>query len=572
MITRLNRQFFRLHYPYTDPIERHRAGVLFAMNWIILIGLALWLTITAALPFAASIVEAQPIFKNVPLVALVLHIVIYRIIQSGRLRLAALIFTGAILMSVIGLTIFLDLDQPTLNGTTMTALLLPLVAAGLLLKRPGAIFIAAVLGLFIFLGALGQSQNHRPIRLVPAETVASDAVFLAAVAIVMFAFVTLFSSRVQQTAEEALASIRHRQLAGELGIELGRSLLTQSAILARALNMLRDQFGYSFAQVYRLGDDQNHLVRAMTTGISQYEITGRERLNLAEVSALTECARSRKPVMVAAGAPGSAHLRATSHYALAVPVQHAGSLFGVLDIQTTADRPFSANQIESAGLFAETLGTALANSQQMADLQRQLAQQENITNRLQEQLVELQRREQRRVGDAWGTYLQERGAVALGFDLKAQGSPLVPAQDLPDDLRRTLERGVPYIEERGNERIIHVPITFRNQTLGAMAFTVPAQQELSSRQIEMARVVSERLALALENMRLFEQSQAQAQRELKAGQITGQLIGAKDVSALLNLAAEQFNEALGAVHTRIYLQPELLAEPAVAPGREETAS
>jgi GAF domain-containing protein len=72
--------------------------------------------------------------------------------------------------------------------------------------------------------------------------------------------------------------------------------------------------------------------------------------------------------------------------------------------------------------------------------------------------------------------------------------------------------------------------------------------------------VAERLALALENTRLFEQTQAQAQRERKANEIASVLIGATDVRLVLNLAAENFKDALGAVNTHIYIQPDLLAE------------
>ncbi|MBC6937784.1 MAG: GAF domain-containing protein [Chloroflexi bacterium] len=573
MITRLAglfRQIFSIHYPYTNPIERHWASVMFAMNWATVSGVVLWLLATATLPFAAEIAEARPALATIPLLALGVHAAIYWAIQNGRARLAAAAFTGVMLANVVALTIFLDPQQPTISGTTLTALVIPVVAAGLLLKRPGIVILAAAVGA-VLLGALGQSQITRPIRLVPAQTVAADVVFLVSIVVVVFAFGSIFSGKMRQVAEEALADIRQRQWTVELGIELGKTPLAESAILARAMIVLRDQFKYSYAQVYRLDEDRNHLFRAMTTSMSRYEIAGRDRLNLAAVSALAECARTRQPVLVASGAAGSGHLRATSRFGLAVPIQHAGSLLGVLDIQTDTDTPFSANQIETAGLFAGMLGTTLANAHLLEDLQRQLAHQETTAARLQEQLVELQRREQHRVGDTWGAYLQERGAAALGFDFQAEEGTPVPARDLPDDLRRTLEQGAPYIEERGDERIIHVPITFRNQTLGAMAFTLPANQELTSRQLEMAQVVSERLALALENMRLFEQSQSQAQREYKAGRLTSQLIGAKDVSALLDLAAEQFNEALGAVHTRIYLQPDLLAEPAAAPGREEPA-
>jgi GAF domain-containing protein len=77
----------------------------------------------------------------------------------------------------------------------------------------------------------------------------------------------------------------------------------------------------------------------------------------------------------------------------------------------------------------------------------------------------------------------------------------------------------------------------------------------------VATTVAERLALALENTRLFEQSQSQALRERKASEVATALIGATDVRVVLNMAAEQFKDALGAVNTRIYIQPETLMEP-----------
>ncbi len=138
---------------------------------------------------------------------------------------------------------------------------------------------------------------------------------------------------------------------------------------------------------------------------------------------------------------------------------------------------------------------------------------------------------------------------------------LIPADDLPDTLHNTLASSTLQVETVNDERIINVPIVFRDQTLGAMSFAIPKDQELSERQVEMARIVAERLALALENTRLFEQSQAQALRERKASEINSVLIGATDVRSVLSLAAENFNEALGAIHTRIYIQPESLAEP-----------
>ena len=84
--------------------------------------------------------------------------------------------------------------------------------------------------------------------------------------------------------------------------------------------------------------------------------------------------------------------------------------------------------------------------------------------------------------------------------------------------------------------------------------------------MDTVRAVAERLALALENVRLIEQSQAQATRERRASEVSNLLIGQQDVNAVLKLAAERFNEALGAVYTHIYL------EPAASPAPDEEAA
>jgi GAF domain-containing protein len=199
-------------------------------------------------------------------------------------------------------------------------------------------------------------------------------------------------------------------------------------------------------------------------------------------------------------------------------------------------------------------------------LQRSLREQSGFNNRLQTQITEYQQRERRSVSGAWGSYLEGRGQTAIGYNIERdnQATPIA-ATDLPESLHTTLASGTLQVEIRGDEQVINVPITFRDQTLGAMSFAVPKDQPISDRQIEMAQIVSQRLALALENTRLFEQSQAQAIRERKASEINTALIGATDVRAVLDLAAESFNEALGAIHTRIYIQPGMLSEPLAEP-------
>jgi GAF domain-containing protein len=245
-------------------------------------------------------------------------------------------------------------------------------------------------------------------------------------------------------------------------------------------------------------------------------------------------------------------------------------MLGVLDVQSAGQTAFSQNELQALQLLAEQVSTALLHARTVNDLQRTLNEQVNVNNRLQNQVADYTQRERRGVTTTWNQYLEGRGKTIIGYNIEPDNTTTpVPANDVPETLQATLQSGQLHVESVGEEQIVNVPITFRDQTLGAMSFAVPKGQQLSERQVEMARIVAERLALALENTRLFEQSQAQALRERKASEVSGLLIGATDVYSVLNLAAQNFNEALGAIHTRIYIQPGVFAEPLAESQEEE---
>lgn len=571
MITRALEQLFSVQYVYASPVDRHRAGVMLWSNWLVMLTTIAWLLVRPV----PALVQEQPV-NSLLLLALILSLVssifVYLEIQRGRLNRAALLFVAGLLVIGLALTVFANPEQPRISGMTIMLLAIPAVAAGLLLERPAAVLVMVILGVALLLGAAGQSQLTTAVRLIPAEMLAVDLPVVIASLVILLAASVLFVSEIRRIAEAAVKNLQQRQWLSEFGTDIGQTILTEHEILARALTVLHERFQYDFAQVFRYDDEQNQLVRTLSTGMGQQEAANRGGYSLTEMNAISESARLKQPVTAYEGSSGGGYLRPSSHYGLAVPLLHKTNLLGVLDIQLGDSPPLTPTEIETLELFARTVANGVVNAQIIEDLQRHEQEQEAVTNHLQGQLAEYLSREQRSVSSAWSSYLQGRGKTAIGFDITpGQQITPIPAHDLPDDLRRTLEQGSLHIETRGDEKIVHVPIRFRDQTLGAMAFRIPADQEVSNHQVEMAQVVSERLAIALENMRLFEQSQAQAMREQKAGQITSQLIGAKDVNALLDLAAESFNEVLGAVHTRIYLQPDLLAEPLAETQREDAA-
>ena len=132
---------------------------------------------------------------------------------------------------------------------------------------------------------------------------------------------------------------------------------------------------------------------------------------------------------------------------------------------------------------------------------------------------------------------------------------LYPLKSESEALALTVDDGQPRLEQRDDASILCVPIRLRNQTLGAVEFRRSGSTGWTSAALELAQVVAERLALSLENARLFEQAQTTAQREQLVGQITSQLQTTTDLQSLLTLAAARFQDALGASHTRVRLGP-----------------
>jgi GAF domain-containing protein len=568
MINRIRRNLFSVRHIYLNPIDRQRAVILLVVNWTLVLAAVAWLLI-GVLPrlLREQVVDGLTITSSALIFGL--SLIIFRFIQTGRLRNAVWLFVLMLTASILQLALFWSPVGPTVSGAFVIVIAIPMVAAGVLLNRRGMAIIAFILiGSMVF-AAINQGQVTTTISFIPAESALIDGPIVIISLLLILAFLIIFTGNLERIANQSLSDIQQRQWITEFGIELG-NVNDEGQVLGRALNVVRDRFQYIFAQFYLL-DSEGHLNRTMRYGAPQPEAITRENSNLSEANVIYEVVR-KQTVQIASGDDPVArrsHLLSSANYSVAVPIKRNDQMLGVLDVQSAGQTAFSQTEIQALMLLAEQVSTALLHARTVNELQRTVNEQAAANTRLQGQVAEYTQRERRGVSTTWNQYLQGRGRAIIGYNIEADNTPTpVPATDVPETLQATLQSGELHVENAGDEQIVNVPITFRDQTLGAMSFAVPKGQQLSERQIEMARIVSERLALALENTRLFEQSQAQAIRERKASEVSSLLIGATDVHSVLNLAAQNFNEALGAIHTRIYIQPGAFAEP-LAETREE---
>ena len=552
MITRIRKQIFSLRHKYPNPLDAQRAQILLVLNVAIVV-LSIVTTVLLLLPSAISTGEVDFAGIGSTVVVIVAAVVSHWLIQSGRLKPAIWIIIAAITLGTLSSIVIGNDGLPNISTTIIVFLPVPVIAAGVLLNRRGMLVITILMLVVVIAAALAQRGNTTPITSIPAETATSDLTLIALSLFSVAAILAAFLGTLHRIANESFRLIAQRQWMSQLGSELSAAT-NEADLLSTALTRIRKSVGQRFIEIYLINEEGN-LTLASSSG------QRRSAIRSTDPNILAEATRNR--TMLTASLEDDptrrSHMAASTSFAAAVPIIVNNNLMGVLDFQDTV--PFTQTELDTLQELADQIGQSLQHVRVTTEMKTLLTDQERTIMRLQAQLQVFNRRQQQNVSEVWGGYVEGRGGQAIGYNLEGGSATPMQATDLPSGLANTLRNGQLDVSTQGSEQIINVPIKFRDTNLGAMSFAVPSDHPLSQRQIEVATTVAERLALALENTRLFEQSQSQALRERKASEVATALIGATDVRVVLNMAAEQFKDALGAVNTRIYIQPETLMEP-----------
>jgi adenylate cyclase len=100
-----------------------------------------------------------------------------------------------------------------------------------------------------------------------------------------------------------------------------------------------------------------------------------------------------------------------------------------------------------------------------------------------------------------------------------------------------------------------VPIKLRDQVIGVIDLhETDNPRQWSEDDVALVSEVADQAAQALENVRLFEQTQRQAQREQLVATIASRLRAASDVESVLRATVHEIRRALGASHGVVRLK------------------
>ena len=536
-------RFFTIHYLYIDPLEQHRAtGLRFLSIFALLLAVGAGVVVLSAESLTP---DMQLLLGIVPILGLV-SVIVMRLLNRGAVNLASWVYIGTALVTSLGLV--------TLAGSTtrtVMALAIPVLVAGVLLSRRDVLTVTGLTAL----GAFAVALVERYILLRPINPLTTP---LPAVVLIIFfgmvewlftrEFGDLFSQYVEidrqlQTALALSEQIMPRE-------DLKSYLDEFSFLLHEALDLQQ-------TQIFLQDRDNPGLLRLISgTGLGARRalIQGRT-VSLSSSSPLVEVFQNGSPMLVRA--TDMAHLRSefqsNTQSELIVPIMAGFNMVGIMDLQSVSTGAFSPTAIDTLGALGRQLGISIHSTYLAEDLQDCREENERLdrqTRRADEE-IRLLRREI--TGGVWRRFLEERRHV-IGFDLPPDAEEPVPAADMPPTIDRTLKVGDVITEKTAEGYLISIPLKLRGEVLGALEFQIARDDEPPPRLLELATQSAERLALALDNARLVEQTQAFAYREQQVRAVSSRLQSVAHLNDLLALAAEEFKTALGSTQTHIHLE------------------
>jgi len=388
-------------------------------------------------------------------------------------------------------------------------------------------------------GAEAFSQGHLETTLPIAG--ADELSTLARVFNQMSAQLSRSYQELEQRVAERTAELERRSTYLEASAEVGRaatSILETGELIRRLVDLIRERFGLYYVGLFEADAKSDWAVLKAGTGAAGQAMLARgHRLHIGGDSMIGWCIVNAQ-ARVAAEASADVVRKATpelpdTRSEAALPLRSRGKVIGVLTVQSDQPGAFDATALSVLQSMADQVAVAIDNAHLFAENQAAL----EVAHRA---FGEISRQ-------AWAQFMRSQ---SVGYLHTAQGTRRAQDQWQPDMAQAA--RTGQLVQAHGST--VAAPIQIRDQVLGALRLrkqdNAPAW---TPEELALLQSLTEQLSVALESARLYQDTQHRAAREQLAAQITARMRESLDVDRVLQIAAREFGETLGASEVKIRL-------------------
>lgn len=522
---------------YTDPALRQRARVVYATTLLQLLGMsAVYSRQTAGM--GAMLPASGDMATTYALAFFVFGVGVIVLARSGRLGIASL---GSLMMLTGGWCMVSILSGFTQASDSLPFAML-MALGGLLLGRRGLLLTAA-LSLLMVIFALSPRQD------VAIETKFSVLIGLAVVAGLVAAWI---STQRAAEANPQIQGAEDRLKLTEINRQIARRIANRAA-LSEVLSEAVEQVTLSYPRIYHtqifLIDERGETARlAASTGtVGRLLLQRKHALGVGSESVIGRVTATGEVVVARAGSPNSIHRRneflPETVVEAAFPLRTGQTIIGALDLQSKIDGAIRDEEIPLFQALADNIAIAIDNARLVEERERQLEENRRLVEQTQQAVQEVQRLNRQLTGRAWDRFLDQRSDIySLGIDYAQDLAYTAP--ELSENQREAMAREQLVTRRDGRTLLVAAPVHVRGEVIGAFELEFADDTRLAPEDLELIERVAERLGLAAETTRLFEESRRLAYREMMVNEISARLQTASNVETMLAEAARSLQQTL----------------------------
>jgi len=324
------------------------------------------------------------------------------------------------------------------------------------------------------------------------------------------------------------------------------SILDRQELLQHAVDAVREDMGYLQAAVLLVDEEANALYVAAATD-NLWKIIPDGYRQFVGKGLIGIAAETGETVLVNDAYSDSRAYRVgewLSPSSLSAPIKIGRRVLGVLHVEGDVPNAFDENDQVGLETMADQVAIAVENARLFSEAQASLRE----LNALYRQYV----------AEAWKGYARAK-PESMRY---SHGSVTCPVQtwQAACEQARTSGEVVTFAGDDGGDGTIQslaMPVSMRGLSIGVLGFHRPAGAGAwRPEEITMVRMLADRLALAVENIRLLEDTQRRASEEHLLGEVTARIRTPMDVETILQTAVRELGQAMGVDRVSVYMAPE----------------
>lgn len=370
--------------------------------------------------------------------------------------------------------------------------------------------------------------------------------------------ITSLEQRVRErTAELEQATVQSGKRAEELQVvsEVARAVSTEvnlEKLLDLVTNVVSNRFGYYHVGVFLLDQvDKTAVLRASNSLGGKRMVARKHNLPIGQVGIVGHVAASGEARIALDVGDDATFFNnpdlPETRSEMALPLTVRGRVIGVLDVQSTQAGAFTSADVETLSILADQVAIAIENARLLAETREALTESQALYGDF--------------ISKAWE---KKTARTIIGYQHSSGSGSLIEKPVAWDEIKTALTTGRSIVSD-DMVPAVAVPIRLQNQVIGVLDVRASESGRVWTRdEIAIVEAVAERLALALENARMFEETSSRASREHAVAEITSRIRETNDPQVMIRTAIEELQRVLNV--DRVEIIPQVVS--AHLPGRE----